>query len=344
MIFDYAELGCSELINSVRATAYAQAYCLPVGCDACPDLPDVLGHEPYTDPVTDDAPWYDPTIPESAGILGVMGLDVSGFRTSTIARDPVQLVGDGAALGVARRAHRQIVYTVLLIALDECALSYGLGWLAAALDGPGCGTSCDGEVLTTYACCPTGDGSGERRYLYDVGLLEGPSVTSVDYVDDVLLARVTFTLAAAKPWIFREPVSSTTPWQQLVTGAEVDVDPDEIYGLCADPGDCLDDPTCPLPPMPVRPPVPVDDCYPIGSDVFRRTVISIPPEDMYQWLEVVPVLELETGEASCAAWSCGCGRTPWAATAPTTRTRAVSAPTSRSRTFPPGRCCGLTAA
>ncbi|MGC0418416.1 hypothetical protein [Embleya sp. AB8] len=298
MIFDYMDLGCSEVINTPRASVYAQAYCVSVGCGACPELPDVLGHNPYTDPVTDNAPWYDPAAPESAGVLGVMGLDVAGFRSSPIDRDPVQLVGDGAALGVARRSHRQLVYTVLLIALNECALSYGVGWLASALEGPGCGTSCDGDVLTTYACCPTGDGTNQRRYLYDVGLLEGPQVTAVDYAEEAIVARVSFTLVAAKPWIFREPLSSSTAWVDLSAGAQVVVDPDEIHGLCVEPEECLGDPDCPPPLMPVRPPVPVDECYPTGSETFRRTLIAISPGDMYQWLNVVPALELETGSSA----------------------------------------------
>lgn len=295
MIFDYADLGCAEIVNSVRAAAYAWKYCLPIECDACPDLPDALGHEPYTDPVTDDAPWYDPNVPESADVLGVMGLNVVGFRSSTIGRNPVQRVGDGAALGVARRAHRQIAYTVLLIVRDECALAYGLEWLAAALEGARCGGSCNGDTLTTYACCPTGDGSYERRYVFDVGLLEGPQVTAVEYLSDAILAKVTFTLAAAKPFIFREPLNSTTTWRNLAAGASVVVDPDDVHELCTEPDDCLEDPGCPLPLMPTRPPIPVDDCYPTGSATFRRTLISLPPEDMYEWLETVPVLELETG-------------------------------------------------
>ncbi|MET9322006.1 hypothetical protein ABZX75_17695 [Streptomyces sp. NPDC003038] len=298
MIFDYADLGCAEVINSVRAAAYASAYCLPVECDACPDLPDVLGHPPYTDPVTDDAPWYDPLVPESADVLGYMGLDAVGFRSSTIGRDPVQLVGDGAALGVARRSHRQIVYTLLLIVRDECALAYGLEWLAVALEGADCGGSCSGDTLTTYACCPTGDGSYERRYLYDVALLEGPSVTAVEYLSDAILAKVTFTLAAGKPWVFREPLTSTTAWHNLAAGASVVVDPDDVHELCVETVDCLEDPDCPPPLLPTRPPSPVDDCYPTGPATFRRTLISIPPEDMYQWLETVPVLELETGSSA----------------------------------------------
>ncbi|MFF2612383.1 hypothetical protein [Kitasatospora sp. NPDC058046] len=295
MLIDYADLGCAEVVNSSRAAAYVRAHCLPVDCEDCPSLPQALGHAPYTNPSGDDAPWYDPNIPESAGFLGVMGLDAAGFQASTVSRSPVQLVGDGAALGIVRRAHREIAYTVLLIAVDECALSYGLAWLSSALDGAGCGGTCTGETLTTFACCPTGDGSAQRRYLYDVALLEGPKVTEAEYLAEAIIAKVEFVLGAAKPWIFRDPLPGTTVWSQLAAGAQVTLDPDAIYGLCVEPGDCLDDPACPPPALPVRPPVPVDACYPSGSATFRRTVISIPPTDMYQWLEAVPILELETG-------------------------------------------------
>ncbi|WP_284576862.1 hypothetical protein [Streptomyces sp. 2P-4] len=302
MIFDYADFACTEIINSVRAATYSQLYCLPIECDACPELPCALDHgdlqadpyEPYTDPATDEAPWYDPAVPASADVLGFMGLDVTGFHSSTISRTPIPLVGDGSALGIARRAHRVITYTVLMIVRDECALSYGLEWMAAALTGC-CEDGCDGAELGVFACCPECEGCDAMRYLYNVGLLEGPTVESLEYLSDGILARITYSLIAGTPWIYRNPIAASETWYDLTAGTVVVTDPDTVYDECEGAADCLEDPDCPSPPSIVRVPVPVDPCYPTGSATFLRTVISIPTTDVPNRLDMVPVLELDVG-------------------------------------------------
>ncbi|THA54224.1 hypothetical protein [Streptomyces sp. A1136] len=295
MISDYADFGCTEIINSARASVYARSACLLTDCDSCPGIPAAVNDPPYTDPITDEAPWYDPAVPESGRFLGVMGLDVVGFSRSTLSRDPVQLVGDGAALGVGRRSHREVTYTVLLLVLDDAALSYALEWLSAALQGAACGGGCQGAELGTFASCPTGDGTGELRHLYGVGLLNGPQLTSARHLPEGIIAEATFTLAAAIPWIYREPLQTLTNWVNLASGALVTLDPDEIYEDCVEAEGCLEDPLCPTPPLPFRAPVPVDACYPTGSAQFRRSVIALAPVDQPEWLETVPVLELDTG-------------------------------------------------
>ncbi|WP_434593238.1 hypothetical protein [Streptomyces sp. A5-4] len=295
MINDYMDFGCTEIVNSARASAYAAESCLLTGCNPCPDLAEILDDPEYVDPVSDPAPWYDPAVPESARFLGVMGLDAVGFSQSTLSRDPVQLVGDGAALGVARRSHREITYTVLLLVLDECALAYALEWLASALRGAPCVGGCNGEELGVFACCPTGDGTGELRHLYGVGLLSGPQVTSVRHEPEGIIAQATFTLGASVPWIYREPLQTLTDWVTLSSGTLVTLDPDVIYGDCVEATPCLEDPLCPPPPLPIRAPVPVDPCYPTGAAQFRRSVVALSPLDQPEWLEAVPVLELVTG-------------------------------------------------
>ncbi|MGA5497692.1 hypothetical protein ACPCSP_25345 [Streptomyces cinereoruber] len=298
MIPDYLDYGCTEIINSARASAYSQRYCLLTDCDPCAGLAEAINDPPYVDPVTDAAPWYDSAVPESASFLGVMGLSVAGFSRSTVSRNPVQLVGDGAALGVARRAHREITYTVLLLVLEECALEYALTWLSSALQGAPCEGACEGNEIGVFACCPEGDGTRELRHLYGVGLLAGPQVTTVRSLDDGFVAEATFTLAAEIPYVYREPLETLTSWVNLADGFPLSVDPDEVYGDCVEPEPCLADPLCPPPPLPVRAPVPVDACYPTGSASFYRNVVALDPLDQPEWLEAVPVLELETGASA----------------------------------------------
>lgn len=312
MLADYAQLGGTEILNSARAAAYTQAAGLLDLCDPCPTLPQALGHDPYTTPAEDDAPWYDPVVPESAGVLGVFAQSVVGLSSNPVARSPQALVGDGSALGVLRRTHREIAYTALLVAEDECSLSYGLEWLAAALRGAECGPGpCAGDTLCMYSCCPPEDSDGARelRHLFDVGLLEGPTVSEVQYLEPDsggcvldnevfgggVIATVEWTLVAGTPQIFREPLEGTGEWADLADGLVVALDPDLVHEYCPDPEPCLDDPECPPPALPPRPPIPVGDCYPTGVDTFLGSVLALHVTEQPAWLSAVPVIEVEAG-------------------------------------------------
>ncbi|WP_019549820.1 hypothetical protein [Streptomyces sulphureus] len=294
MLADYMDLAGAEIVNSARAAVYAAGRGVPVQCDPCPDLPAALGDMPYVDPATDDAPWYDPAVPESAGVLGVLGLDVAGFNAGTVSREPVPLVGGGAVLGPVSRAHREIGYTVLLISDGECSASYGLEWLSSALGGSAC--ACNGDEMCVFSCCPT-DGERELRHLYDVGLLDSPQVTAQQRLaGGAVLTTVTFSLAAGVPWIYHEPLATGSDWVPLGGGDRVGpVDPDQVYQQCLTPEPCAQDPLCPPPPLPPAPPAPASPCYATGMDTFQRSRIAVSPLAQSEWLETVPVLEVRAG-------------------------------------------------
>lgn len=301
MLADYMELAGIEIVNSARATVYAQARGVPVQCDPCPDLPAALGDMPYQDPVTDDAPWYDPAVPESARFLGVLGIGVAGFDSGTLSRTSTPQAGAGASPGKARFHPRQLAYTVLMMADGDCALSYGLEWLSAALQGSACG-NCTGDQLCVFSCCPV-DGDQELRHLYDVGVLDPLEVTDTQYLPGgVRLATVTFSLEALTPHIYREPLATGQPddgWVALGNGETVGpIDPDQVYERCLEPRPCAQDPLCPPPPMPPEPPAPQPPCYATGLGTFRRTRISVSPLAQPQWLETVPVLEVRPGSSA----------------------------------------------
>jgi hypothetical protein len=297
VLVDYMDLAGTEVINSARAQAYATARGIPITCEPCPEVPAAVGDMPYWDLRQDPAPWFDPAIRESSGFLGVLGQAVAGFDTNPIERTPAQLVGDGAALGVLRRTHREIAYTVLLVAADPAALSYGLEWLASALRGSAC-AACAGDEMCLFASCPI-DGTSELRHLYDVGLLDGPQVTATQRLPGGgLIATVTFALAAGRPFIFREPLAASADWVDLGEGLVVDLDPDTVHDYCQEPPPCTQDPDCPPPALPPRPPVPVDACYPTGVATFRAQVVSLGVLDQPQWLETVPLIEVMTGTSA----------------------------------------------
>lgn len=310
----------TEIVNSGRLYAYANAYGLPVRCEPCWGLLYALGDDTYTDPVADDAPWYDPARPESARVLGFGGLDVIGFSSNPVARSPVELIDDGVAIGVLRRVQRDVALTVMVCALDECALAYAYEWLASALRGAQCpGGDCSGQELCMFACCPDDQappgydwGEVELRRLYDVGLLDGPTQVEKAGVPagincgggggllntggGGIVATVEFTMVAGKPHIFRPTVDPLAQWINLDDGVRIPgYSPDDVYARCVPAPPCLQDPNCPVPPVPPQPPVPVDPCYPNTPFDARRSYVNVRPQLMPLWSELVPVVEVRAG-------------------------------------------------
>jgi hypothetical protein len=289
-----------ELVNSARATAYAQALGVyGVGCASCQCLNYGLGDEPYTNPVTDLAPWYDPAVPASARFGGYLGMGVDGFEHSTAAREVSEVVGDGGVHGRLRRTPRELVVSTLAVACDEQALSYGLSWLASALRGGACSATCAGDPLCAYAYCPGEGGVRDdwdqaQRHLFDVALVGGPTVTERLVLEPgtcrpSLLAGVEYTLTAATPWLYRRPVLAVAPPFAQVTGTIVDPPPPCTTGTA-----CTPDPACPAPPArPVIPP-PVDTCACVLATNPWRTAIELTPQGG-SWLEAVPVIEVRAG-------------------------------------------------
>jgi hypothetical protein len=106
----------------------------------------------------DDAPWYDPEVPESTEFAGLFVTGIEGFD-STVRRDVREGAIAGSSLGPLRLAGRLITVTGWLRAQTCCAAEYGLRWLTEALIG---GTACEncglGDLLM-LKCCPPDDAS-----------------------------------------------------------------------------------------------------------------------------------------------------------------------------------------
>lgn len=297
----YLSLACAEIVNNERSATYVQPYGVTINCDRCPDLPEVLGHDPYTSPVGDDAPWYDPVRGASADFLGVFSSSIEGLSSSTATREPLALVREGSSIGPLRRGHREIPVTVRLFALSECGLSYGLEWLSRSLSGDPCGGDCTGGEMAVFACCPgsstdSGYDDSALRLLYDVGVMEGLTVAERIYWGDVIEAVVSFTLVSGSPWIYGSELATGDDWVSLAEGVETRADPDQVYQRCLPPQPCATDRQCPRPPLPPKPPRPVSPCYPRGVGDFLVSRIRVASEDYPLWSELVPVVEIEAGD------------------------------------------------
>lgn len=294
-------LGGNEVINTARVQAYA-AGCGggQVGC-ACPGLGQAIEGEgfTYTDPVTDDAPWLDPAVPHSDQFLGVFGRQATGLDEGTLTRSPVELAQHGANIGVPRYRHREIGYEATLVARTEAGLSYGMSWLASVLRGQPCGAvDCWGAQACVFAWCPdsAADGDEAVRFLYDVGLMEGPSTDQTFQSAGGLWYRdVSWTLAVGNPHVYTSPYIELGWPDASVTLVRVPPGGPTVQCTTAPP--CAVDPDCPTPPLPPLPAQPVDPCWPLGAFRARRAMFSVPPGGVSTWFDTVPVVRIDVGDA-----------------------------------------------
>jgi len=301
--FSYLCYGCQELANNARTKAYVQ-WAASIGAwadqDCCVEMPhdcwcpnDGLPSE-FSDPITDDACWYDALIPESSEFLGLYVTKVSGLRDSTYARSATENIGRGVTLGRARSGSRIFTIEAILIATSCCGMDYGMSYVRRVLEGGGCGVgscltgcgdlgSCGLTCLTGRVCCPDDievEDSGLRQWV-NVGLVDG-----LKDIDDQLtscrccLRKVTFTIQAETPESYS---------LESVICLDKDADLENIATRCFDwdngcPDDqiideCTDDPFCPpdacIPPLP---PQRVNYCFcePMGVSVDCCCAIDLP--------------------------------------------------------------------
>lgn len=213
-----AYIGGLEAINEGRTLAYLQAGYGPAGlvvnaqC-ACPNLFDLAGcadspgQTAYVSPTADPAPWYDPSVPESADFAGFYPTSFEGLG-ATYTRSRTKRISGGSVLGRRLAEERVITWKGFLFGRTTCAVQYGLRWLIARLSGVGC--ECDAEELDIMVCCPSATGEVESgcdafggasvlpsvqfanpcsgqiggsafdafRTLRNVALVDGPTITS----------------------------------------------------------------------------------------------------------------------------------------------------------------------
>ena len=146
-------LGCVEIVSSCRAMTYAassgvSAIRVATGCESCccPTLDEGYGLSPSDEGDLDrgpftTAPWWDPTVPDSADFLGIYGtFDLASVDVET------------ASGNITRR--RRLTFTGVVLSRCDAGRVYGLGWLERQLT-PLCGASCSGVSATVATHCGT---------------------------------------------------------------------------------------------------------------------------------------------------------------------------------------------
>lgn len=339
----WACFGGVEIVSSPRSASYAATAGLPVACGFSWFTSAALGYDGYGD-IT-EAPWYDAYVPDSKGFMGVMGLSVEGTG-GTGSSEWTDLLGDGARPGPLRRSAREVEFTTLLLATDEAALAYGLGWLSSALRGDLCDADCDADELVMMSAQPREPAIGEdddctpgqvrrrddlwrageddpdweaaqrrgdelQRTLYNCRLLEGPTIEEKTRVSGGVIANVTFTIKAGRPYWYSEPSLVWHMSEDANDPADVvseiweNYRPADIYLECEqlrEDSDCLKPPPndrydCPAVEPPVRPAKPVDPCYQ-GTEYpqARWSLYRVKPGVAPEWFEKALVIDFQNGD------------------------------------------------
>jgi hypothetical protein len=278
----------TEIINSARLAQYlAVSGCTtasPQICVPCPALVSEVSDPPFFSPVEDNAPWYDPAVPISADFLGVGGIDIEGLWMQ-----PSEVV-NGVIV-------RDMTVRVVLAGRSEAAVSYGLAWLAQALNGSFCASgSCVGGEMCVAVACPTDAAPDPVRTLVDVAALEKPQVVQVWAASGITWWEVEFVMRARNAGLFQDSQISLTFNAQ--TGAVETVNLLDAYEGCNEVQPCATDPDCPRPAIPEIPPAPIDACYPTEDFSAHRSIASIDGLSVPSWLELVPVITIRAGSSA----------------------------------------------
>lgn len=224
---EYLCLGGTELANYNRTATYVtdrgiSGLTLSTSCN-CPAMED--DYITFTNPIADDAPWYDSNVPESADFLGLLAYDIQVLPV--IGRDSNVRAGRGSILSRIGYGQRIIQVRAYMFAANSQGMQYGVRWLNQALMGSYCLDGCAPDVLTLLPACPE-DLTGEDaepyfREVYNVGIVDGPNTAPVGDLPECHIQQVSFQLAGGIPFLFSPPevVLEDYPLDGYVGGSEV---------------------------------------------------------------------------------------------------------------------------
>lgn len=170
----YLAVGGLEVGNSARAIGYTRTSDCPTywlkDTSSCDTLNEALGHPEYDYADIQNAPWYDPDIPDqSSRFLGVYISSMENVQDSTREASVTQRLQDGGRIGRIRRATREIRVRAFLTAKGEDAMEVGMSWLDSVLSPGACGahgTACGVTDMEFFSECPPTRGTVTVEGLY----------------------------------------------------------------------------------------------------------------------------------------------------------------------------------
>jgi len=151
-----------DIWNCARTLAYVRNHSVTASRltnACCPDTADWLPEAvsgPYTNPVDDDAWWYDVFRPESAGFFGLQVTKVTGLDKDTIDLKSTSTLSCDNRIVHAPTVYKGATITVegVLHGLTCCAVAYGLRALRKQLLGCCGDDQCRGTRLRFIGCVP----------------------------------------------------------------------------------------------------------------------------------------------------------------------------------------------
>ena len=299
----------NEIANAARTEAYVRSRLPSFGFRnvyPCAFLSQAIEEATdYTDPVTDDAPWYDPGAPESGDFLGFYPLRASGMLDSTATGQVVEGILSGGSISQMREGTREVTFRGLLIGATEEGMEAGHTWLKSVLAGGQCNGNCDGDDLCFLVACPTTPQAASRvvRKIREVSRIEGP----VRIKDTRLhcggwMAEVEFTLVAGSPYVYSEPelvaAADNAALNTYKAGATIQFSSFNL-DVCQIPPSLRQtapviDPDCPPLPTPPTMPAPTEACADLPAS-WNSYVIYVPDDLVDTWKDGVIQLKLVNG-------------------------------------------------
>lgn len=299
-MFDgYLSINGQEVLNVARTYAYVTNLLpgLTVRCNA-PQLREGLGHDEYTTPQDDGAPWFQVDRTAAERFYGLMPLGMQGDDDSQRQMKVTELVGDGAIHTMPRHGSREIRVTALAIAADDEAMAEGLAWLRDVLAGEDCADpsqlGCTGKDVVMYTAAPSDAVEEEnfRRYFYETEVTEGPLKQATLASKVGKLVKIEFTLTAGRPWAFTR--TTAVAWMAMDEGLNFQ-DPDGEDCAPSNPvyDNYVDDPYFTAIARPPQPPI-VAPPNVLAIHSWRRRTALIPPYLTQRWGRVIPMVTIAT--------------------------------------------------
>jgi hypothetical protein len=303
----------TEVANATRTVAYVRDL-LPAlhmrNNYSAPYLNIALADNPYTNPITDVAPWYDPDVPETGNFYGMFPLAMEGFTDATTSSTVGESIFDGGFVSQPRRGTREMRVSGVLVGKTEAALDAGMAWLKSVTFGSECG-SCGGDEVCFLAYNPnvnvgtqpaaaTTAFNAAVRHLRDVTVTEGPTVVRQFSLKscNAYAMQVEFTMVAATPFIYTEPAVIASAVTSTLTAVAPNalIFPITTIALGTPPAKPapIADPDCPPLPAVPKPPALSSFCGTTPAS-FYSYAVYIPESSVQTWKDGVIQLTLTTG-------------------------------------------------
>lgn len=111
---------------------------------------------PYTNPIDDDAWWWDANRPESAGFFGMQVTKINGLTSNTMQVTSYPTARCDSSIGYEPAVSNgyTLTFEAVLHGLSCCSVAYGLRALRKALSGCCGDAACSGTRLRFLSCLP----------------------------------------------------------------------------------------------------------------------------------------------------------------------------------------------